>query len=74
MSGLALLPSGVQSWYGDERFRRRGIIRVGDAETTYGHYSWMTQLLPFLGHQKEFDQINFNQGLLDGETSRSARP
>ena len=27
----------------------------------------MTQLLPFLGHQKEYDQINFNQGLTDGD-------
>ena len=65
--GISFLPAAVQSWHTDEKFRRRGVIRVGDAETQYGHYSWMTQLLPFVGHQKEYDQINFNQGLLYGD-------
>jgi hypothetical protein len=65
--GISFLPAAAQSWHIDEKFRRRGVIRVGDAETQYGHYSWMTQLLPFLGHQKEYDKINFNQGLTDGD-------
>jgi len=65
--GISFMPTAVNSWHNDERFRRRGIVTVGDAETKYGHYSWMTQLLPFLGHQKEYDQINFNQGLTDGD-------
>lgn len=65
--GISYLPTGVHSWHNDQRFRRRGIIKVGDAETTYGHYSWMTQLLPFLGHQKEYDRINFNRGLFEGD-------
>jgi len=41
-------------------------VRVGDAETPYGHFSWMTQLLPFLGHQKEYDRIDFNRELTTG--------
>ena len=65
--GISFLPTATHSWHNDDRFRRRGILKVGDAETKYGHYSWMTQLLPFLGHQKEYDRINFNQGLFDGD-------
>lgn len=65
--GISFLPTATHSWHNDDRFRRRGIVKVGDAETTYGHYSWMTQLLPFLGHQKEYDRINFNEGLFDGD-------
>ena len=61
--GISFLPTAVQSWHSDESVRRRGVVRVGDAEPPYGHFSWMTQLLPFLGHQKEYDQIDFNQEL-----------
>jgi hypothetical protein len=63
---IQFLPLASHSWHNDMQFRRRGVIRVGDAETHYGHYSWLTQLLPFLGHQKEYDQINFKEGLTDG--------
>jgi hypothetical protein len=66
-TGIALFPSAAQTWYGDARFRRRGLVKHGDAETPYGHFSWMTQLLPFLGHQKEYDQINFPEGLSGGK-------
>lgn len=36
---------------------------MGDSEPAFQHFSWMTQLLPFLGHQKEYDRIDFRKEL-----------
>jgi hypothetical protein len=61
---ITFLPPAVNSWHTDGTGLRRGVVRVGDAETLYAHFSWMTQLLPFLGHQKEYNRINFREELL----------
>jgi hypothetical protein len=58
------LPSAVQSWHGQQGQRLRGIHRVGDSELPSAHFSWMTGLLPFLGHQKEYDRLDFKKELL----------
>lgn len=63
-TGVTFLPTAVHSWH-EGSGRRTGIQRAGDSEVPYGHFSWMTQLLPFIGHQKEYDQINFSQALSD---------
>lgn len=62
---VTFLPSAVQSWHGQGNRRLRGITRVGDSEVSYAHYSWMTHLLPFLGHQKEYDRIDFSKPMTD---------
>ena len=38
-----------------------GVRRVGEGDNLQGHYSWMTQILPFLGHQKIYDKFDFSK-------------
>jgi hypothetical protein len=58
---VGFLPSAAQSWHAQSNQRLKGVTRVGDSEVSYAHYSWMTHLLPFLGHQKEYDRIDFTK-------------
>lgn len=42
-----------------------GIRRVGDGDNVQAHYSWMTQILPFIGQQKLYDKFDFNKPQYD---------
>jgi len=42
-----------------------GVRRVGEGDNLQGHYSWMTQILPFLGHQKIYDKFDFSKPRYD---------
>jgi hypothetical protein len=57
----ARLPDGVQSWYEQPGTRLTGLRRAGPSLTPATHFSWMTGLLPFLGHGKVYERLDFNQ-------------
>ena len=61
------LASAFPVWHGDSRSKLVGVLRVGDdARTTHqGHYSWMVNVLPFLGHQDVYDKFDFAKPLHD---------
>jgi hypothetical protein len=42
-----------------------GVRRVGEGDNLQGHYSWMTQFLPFLGHQTIYDKFDFSKPRYD---------
>lgn len=43
----------------------RGLVRAGDDPNIVIHFSWMTQLLPYLGHDQVYGQFNFRQDLFE---------
>jgi hypothetical protein len=61
-SGKALA-KGLPDWHTSGKLT--GIRRVGDAENLQAHFSWMTQILPFIGRQDEFNKIDFSKPLTD---------
>jgi hypothetical protein len=61
------LPNGVQDWYGQAGARHTGIRRVNLTEPSLAQYSWLTGLLPFLGHQGLYEQFDFNKSLTEGK-------
>lgn len=59
--------TALPTWHGDSRAKLAGVLRVGDdARTTMqGHYSWMHNLLPFMGHQEIYDKFDLTKPLHD---------
>ena len=68
-SGKALA-GGLAPWHASGKIA--GVRKVGDAENLQAHYSWMTQVLPFIGHQADFDKINFAKPLTDKDNLQTA--
>lgn len=64
-AGGALEPA-VKDWLSDTRVRR-GVIPVGDQRSVILQYSWMTQLLPYIGRQDLHDRINFERSWAEQE-------
>ena len=58
---VANLPDAVTSWHEQPGTKLAGIKRVGPSQTPTAHFSWMTGLLPFLGHGATFDRLQFSQ-------------
>lgn len=58
---------GVQTWYGQSSGELKGVRRAGDGEMIFSHYSWLTSVLPHLGHQKLYDDFNFSASWMDDE-------
>lgn len=59
----AKLPQGVQDWYTQPGSKLAGLHRVNTIEPSVAQFSWMTDLLPFLGHQKVYDRFDFKESL-----------
>lgn len=59
------LPSGLIQWFEEPETRRAGLRRVGTAGVPYAHYSWMCQLLPYVGHEDLYNQFDFSKPLID---------
>ncbi len=57
------LPTGVQDWYSRPGEKLTGIRRVNATDPPLAQFSWLTGLLPFLGHQKIYEQFDFQVSL-----------
>jgi hypothetical protein len=64
-SGTAGLPSTVIRWWEQPGSPRAGLRRVGTATPPYLHYSWMCELLPYLGHEELYNAFDFNKPWMD---------
>jgi hypothetical protein len=60
-SALTRLPRGVEDWHAQSAARLAGIRRVNPTDPPIAHFSWMTGLLPFLGHQQLYQRFDFQQ-------------
>ncbi|MEO8497264.1 MAG: DUF1559 domain-containing protein [Planctomycetota bacterium] len=65
--GKALdLVGSMNAWHDQPNRDLTGIRRIsGDNLAVYAHYSWMTELLPHLGHQATYDKFDFSESWLD---------
>lgn len=55
-------------WHGDSKAKLVGVFKVGDADnrtTMQAHYSWMHNLLPYMGHQDIYDKFDLTKPLHD---------
>ena len=59
------LDDAMKRWYAAGKTPFTGIRRVGDVEVTQAHYSWMVELLPFLGHDQLYNKFDFSKPSLD---------
>jgi len=55
------LASSAIQWHGQSGANLRGARRIDDDELVILHYSWMCELLPFIGHQDVYDKFNFQR-------------
>jgi hypothetical protein len=62
---IAKLPRGVEDWYAQPGAKLASVRRTDPTEPPTAHFSWLTGLLPFLGHQKLYDQFDFQQSLAE---------
>lgn len=58
---VAQLPKAVQAWHQQPGAALKGVRRVGATESASGHFSWLTGLLPFLGHNPVYEKLDFYQ-------------
>jgi len=66
-SALEHLPRGVEDWYSQPGARLTGIRRVNQTDPPIAHFSWLTGLLPFVGHGLLYQQFDFKQSLTKGK-------
>jgi hypothetical protein len=60
------LVGSLNAWHDQPNRDLKAIRKVdGDNLAVYAHYSWMTELLPHLGHQKTYDKFEFSKSWLD---------
>lgn len=59
-SSPAALLDAAQQWH-NQSSTLSGIRRVNSTDPPIAHYSWMTSLLPFLGHKQLYDQFDFQR-------------
>ena len=59
--------AGLPTWHGDSRAKLVGVMKVGDDTRVniQAHYSWMHNILPFIGHQDIYDKFDLNKPLHD---------
>jgi hypothetical protein len=57
---LAHLPEAAQEWYTQDG-PLTGLHGAPESETAVGRFSWLTQLLPYLGHKQLYDQFDFQK-------------
>jgi hypothetical protein len=63
----ARLSHGVQDWYGQAGVKHSGIRRANATDPALAQFSWLTSLLPFLGHQGLYERFDFSKSLTDGK-------
>jgi DNA-directed RNA polymerase subunit RPC12/RpoP len=62
------LVASLNVWHSEPNRDRMGIRRIGgDNLAVYAHYSWLTELLPHLGHQSVYDKFDFSESWLDDD-------
>ena len=62
------LVGSLDAWHAQPNRDLKAIRKVGgDNLAVYAHYSWMTELLPYLGHQKTYDKFQFSKSWLDDD-------
>ena len=62
------LATGLPIWHGDPKAKLIGVFKVGDVEKAtniQAHYSWMHNILPFIGHQATYDKFDLAKPLHD---------
>jgi hypothetical protein len=66
--------TALPTWHGDKNAKLIGVLKVGDATrtTVQGHYSWMHNLLPFMGHQDTYDKFDLTKPLHDNVNMKFA--
>jgi hypothetical protein len=65
--GVERLPQGASDWHGQSGVRLKGVRPVKPGDPPYTQFSWMTELLPFLGHQQLYQQFDFQKPLTEGK-------
>jgi hypothetical protein len=61
---LAALPHGVTAWHQQEGRSLTGILQPAKDDPTIAHLSWMTGLLPYLGYQEKFSELQLADSLV----------
>ena len=60
------LPGSLNAWHDQSNRDLTGLRKIsGDNLAVYAHYSWMTELLPHLGHQDIYDKFDFSKSWLN---------
>jgi hypothetical protein len=65
-AAVGRLPAAAQSWHQQPGAPLAGLRRAGPSEAPATHFSWLTSLLPFLGHVKTYESIDFSQSVTKG--------
>lgn len=64
LRGSGELAPGLQQWFAAGKAPFKGVNRVGPGDNLQAHYSWLVQVLPYIGHQQIYDKFDFQQSLL----------
>jgi hypothetical protein len=62
---IAKLPRGIEEWYAQPKGKLASVRKADPTDPPTAHFSWLTGLLPFLGHQKLYDQFDFERSLTE---------
>jgi hypothetical protein len=62
---ITSLPGALTTWHDRPSRSLTGILNPTSDEHPIAHLSWMTGLLPYLGHQREYDRLKLDQPLTD---------
>lgn len=67
MPNLQGFGPALPKWQSDPKSKLSGVFRVEDDKRIMnsGHYSWMVNILPFLGHQDVYDKFDFTKPMHD---------
>jgi hypothetical protein len=59
--------AGLPTWHGDSRAKLAGVMKIGEDTRTniQAHYSWMHNILPFIGHQDIYEKFDLSKPLHD---------
>lgn len=59
------MAQGAVNWHSQKGRKLRGAIEVPDVDLVIYHYSWLCDLLPYMGHQSVYDQFNFEKRFIE---------
>jgi hypothetical protein len=68
----ASLPSALAKWSEDNLAARRGLRKVGTTDYPIYHYSWMCELLPFIGREQLYQQFRFGEAYTEADNFAAA--
>ena len=63
----ASLPRALARWSEDNLSARRGLRKVGTTDYPIYHYSWMCELLPFIGREQLYQQFRFGEAYTEAD-------